>query len=51
MIADAVADNANPKFREDVRARKRTFATGIGTVHGGTYTLNQWGLAGLALDA
>ena len=47
-IANAVADNAkNVKFREDVRQRKLTVATGSGQVHGGTYVLRNWGLAEL----
>jgi hypothetical protein len=45
-IANAVADNAkNVKFREDVRQRKLTIATGAGQVHGGTFVLRNWGLA------
>jgi hypothetical protein len=47
-IANAVADNAtNVQFREDVRQRKLTVATGSGQVHGGTYVLRNWGLAEL----
>lgn len=47
-IANAVADNAkNVRFREDVRQRKLTIATGSGQVHGGTYVLRNWGLAEL----
>jgi hypothetical protein len=45
-IANAVADNAkNVKYREDVRQRKLTIATGSGQVHGGTFVLRNWGLA------
>lgn len=44
IIADAVADSSDPQYREDVRARKETFATGIGTVHGSDVNLKQWGL-------
>jgi len=47
-IANAVADNArNVRFREDVRQRKLTVATGAGQVHGDTYVLRNWGLAEL----
>jgi len=45
-IANAVADNARPAFREDVRQRKLTIATGKGNVHGGDYVLDNWGLDG-----
>jgi peptidoglycan hydrolase-like protein with peptidoglycan-binding domain len=44
VIAHAVADQALPRFREDVRARKLTLATGEGTVHGRHYLLRAWGL-------
>jgi Putative peptidoglycan binding domain len=48
VIANAVADNAkNVLFREDVRSRKLTVATGSGQVHGGTFVLRNWGLAEL----
>jgi peptidoglycan hydrolase-like protein with peptidoglycan-binding domain len=50
IIADAVADQSNPKFKEDVRARKRTLATGAGTVHGEAYVMKQWGLDALSLE-
>jgi hypothetical protein len=47
-IANAVADRAkNIQFREDVRLRKLTVATGAGKVHGETYLLRNWGLAEL----
>jgi hypothetical protein len=46
-IANAVADSAVEAFREDVRQRKLTVATGSGQVHGGTYVLRNWGLAEL----
>jgi hypothetical protein len=49
-IANAVADTAtNVKFREDVRQRKLTVATGSGQVHGGTFVLRNWGLSELPL--
>jgi Putative peptidoglycan binding domain len=45
IIADGVADSANPKWREDVRKRKLTIATGTGTVHGRYYDLaGQYGI-------
>jgi hypothetical protein len=47
-IANAVADNAtNLRFREDVRQRKMTVATGSGLVHGGMFVLRNWGLSEL----
>ena len=47
IIANAVADKASATFREDVRARKLTLATGTGTVHKATFVLRNWGLADL----
>ena len=44
IIANAVADASLPAFREDVRSRKMTIATGQGTVHGASYDLSNWGL-------
>lgn len=38
-IATAVADSANPKWREDVLARKLTIANGVGRVHGLNFDL------------
>jgi peptidoglycan hydrolase-like protein with peptidoglycan-binding domain len=43
IIAHAVAD-ASSSFKEDVRARKLTIATGTGKVHGETFVLSNWGL-------
>ena len=43
-LADSVADSGRPGFREDVRARKQTLASGHGVVHGGRYELRAWGL-------
>jgi hypothetical protein len=48
IIANAVANQSSPQFREDVRSRKLTIATGAGVVHGGTYILRNWGLADVA---
>jgi hypothetical protein len=45
LIANGVADNALAAWREDVRTRKLTVATGEGTVHGVRYVLENWGLA------
>ncbi len=44
IIANAVADAASAKWRDDVRKRKMTIATGVGDVHGWQYTLCNWGL-------
>jgi hypothetical protein len=44
IIANAVADKARAEFREDVRARKLTIATGSGKVHGAIFLLRKWGL-------
>lgn len=43
IIANAVAD-ASTSFREDVRSRKLTIATGAGKVHGELFVLGNWGL-------
>jgi Putative peptidoglycan binding domain/Glycosyl hydrolase family 46 len=43
IIANAVAD-ASSSFKEDVRSRKLTIATGAGKVHGETFVLSSWGL-------
>lgn len=44
-IAEAVANGARTKWREDVRRRKLAIANGRGTVHGHEYVLENWGLA------
>jgi len=44
IIGQAVADKSSSAFREDVRSRKITIATGSGKVHGATYILRNWGL-------
>lgn len=44
LIANAVADNALPQWREDVRERKVAIAKGHGTVHGLIAELKNWGL-------
>lgn len=45
IIANAVADVASSKYKEDVRLRKLTIANGEGTVHGHPYVLQNWGLS------
>jgi hypothetical protein len=45
IVANAVADAAQPTWREDVRSRKLTIANGRGTVHGHDYVLENWGLS------
>lgn len=51
VIANAVADcAANIRFREDVRQRKLTVATGAGKVHDEMYVLRNWGLEDLPAD-
>jgi len=44
IVAHAVADQSAPAFRDDVRSRKLTLATGAGRVHGETYVIRNWGL-------
>jgi hypothetical protein len=45
IVANAVADSASARWKEDVRRRKLTIATGRGTVHGHLYVLEDWGLS------
>ena len=45
VVANAVADAAQPTWREDVRTRKLTIANGEGTIHGHNYLLENWGLS------
>jgi hypothetical protein len=45
MIANAVADTASARWREDVRLRKLAIANGRGTVHRHDYVLENWGLS------
>jgi peptidoglycan hydrolase-like protein with peptidoglycan-binding domain len=51
LLAQAVADAANPTYRADVLSRKLTVATGVGHVHGATYVLRNWGLAEVPVRA
>jgi Putative peptidoglycan binding domain/Glycosyl hydrolase family 46 len=46
IVANAVADWANPAWADSVRRRKLTVATGQGTVNGHAYVLEDWGLSG-----
>lgn len=48
-LANAVADSAKAAFREDVRSRKMTLATGAGKVHGATFHIPSWGVDELPL--
>ncbi len=48
IIANAVADASATKWREDVRTRKTTIATGVGEVHRWKYVLRNWGLQELS---
>jgi hypothetical protein len=43
-LANAVADSARAAFREDVRSRKMTLATGAGKVDGVAFNVPNWGL-------
>jgi hypothetical protein len=47
IMANAVAEVAKPKWREDVRKRKLAIARGRGVVHGMRLELENWGLADL----
>lgn len=44
VIADIVSELSFPRYVEDVRARKRTLATGEGKVHGIQYEIQAWGI-------
>lgn len=44
IVSHAVAANARPEYREDVRSRKLTLALGHGHVHGSFFSLRDWGL-------
>jgi hypothetical protein len=44
IIAHVIADNANPRFFNDVLKRKMTFVVGQGTVHGDRYDVSCWGI-------
>jgi len=44
LIANSVANNARPAFREDTRSRKLAIASGSGTFRGARFSLDSWGL-------
>jgi len=44
LVANAVADNARPAYRSDVRARKLCIAASNGVVHGAPFSLDSLGL-------
>jgi hypothetical protein len=44
LIANVGAKNSRPKFVENVRKRKITFATDRGTLHEANYEVKGWGL-------
>ena len=46
QLANLVAATALPRWRNDIRTRKLTIASGEGTVHGRRYVLANWGLSG-----
>jgi len=43
-LADAVAESSDPKWSENVRARKRTIAAAAGEANRTPYRLSSWGL-------
>lgn len=43
-LADQVANSALPEWRDDVRKRKQTIASGVGSVHQHQFRLAAWGL-------
>jgi hypothetical protein len=47
-LANRVADLSAPRWREDVRGRKTTIASGGGLFRGRTYVLAHWGLGEFA---
>jgi hypothetical protein len=50
-FATVVADGSSPRFRKDVLARKMSYATGRGAVHGSEYQLSDWGITGAPVTA
>jgi peptidoglycan hydrolase-like protein with peptidoglycan-binding domain len=50
-FATVIADGSSPKWRKDVLARKMTYVTGHGTVHGSEYQLSDWGIKGAQVSA
>jgi hypothetical protein len=51
IFANAIAEESNPDFVEDVRSRRLTIARSQGKVHGALYRVEDWGLAQLTADA
>lgn len=50
-VATVIANGSSQRFRKDVLARKMTYATGRGVVHGSEYQLSDWGLTGTKVSA
>ena len=44
LIANSVANNARPAFREDTRSRKLAIASGSSIARGARFSLDAWGL-------
>ena len=44
IISNVIAENSKKQYIEDVRSRKLTIATGIGTIHGSKYNIQNWGI-------
>ena len=51
ILANSVADASKARWREDVRARKLTIATGSGKVHREWFVLRNWGLSEVSVQA
>jgi hypothetical protein len=45
LVANVIAESQRAVWKEDVRSRKLTIATGEGEVHGHRYVLENWGLS------
>ena len=50
-FATVIADGSSPRWRKDVLARKMTYVTGRGAVHGSEYQLSDWGITGTKVNA
>jgi hypothetical protein len=50
-FANVIADGSASRFRKDVLARKMSYATGRGFVHGSEYQLSDWGITGATVTA
>ena len=50
LIANSVAGNAKPAYREDTRSRKLAIASGSGIVRAASFSLDAWGLGEFPLD-